>query len=218
MSLTAYGGYRALMLVTSLLLPALARAPTYVGPCDVAGVTCAEAWGVDYAMTRNYAGPLFQILRISDNATLDIGQDPTTQKADMTTWSAFCGGDPSNCLYIKLYAQIHGHANDLATNGFISQGQTKLSIDSKTSLPILDSSHNCCGGAYGTFSVRGTDGTLTGIPGGWNPVSVFYLGVPIAADYCCGIFGLTHQYGVQLMCRVTTLVSRCFMVGYVTTA
>jgi hypothetical protein len=34
----------------------VAAPPSYTDPCDV-GVTCAEAWCVDYAMTRNYTGP-----------------------------------------------------------------------------------------------------------------------------------------------------------------
>ncbi len=192
MSLIACWLYRAPVVVLALLFPTLALAQTYVGPCDVAGVTCAEAWGVDYAMTRNYAGPLFQILRASDKATLDIGQDPATHKADMTTWSAFCQDDPNNCLYIKLYAQIHRHVNDLAPVGYVSQGQTKLSIDGTTNLPILNSNHGCCGGAYARFDVGGTDAALTGVPGGENPASIIYLGEPFQETSCCGQFLLSH--------------------------
>ena len=100
-------------------------APSYTGPCDIA--TCGEAWSVDYALTRNYVGPLFQLYRRSDGATLDVGcvgatvsgtcAGSTTFKADTTTWSAFCGGDPNNCYYNKLYAQIDGHSNDLIPHG-----------------------------------------------------------------------------------------------------
>ena len=172
----------------------VATAPTYTGPCDV-GVTCAEAWGVDYAMTRNYTGPLFQLLRTSDSALRDVSQDRVTRKADLTGVSAWCGG--TNCIYIKLYAQIHLAANDLVPRCYTSCGQTFLTIDSATNLPILDSSHNCCGGAYGMFDVRGVDGLMTGIPGGWSSAALFYLGTPLATDYCCSIYGLQHQYGVQ---------------------
>jgi hypothetical protein len=105
-----------------ILLPTFVHAQTYTGPCDVA--SCAEAWGFDYAMTRNYTGPLFQIAQNgSPTTTLDIGcaganvsgtcAGSRTFKADMTTWAAFCGGDPHNCFFKKIYGQIHGHSNDL---------------------------------------------------------------------------------------------------------
>jgi hypothetical protein len=53
-----------LLLLISLLFATPAIAQSYIGPCDLAGVTCAEAWSLDYAMTNSYRGPLFQIAKI----------------------------------------------------------------------------------------------------------------------------------------------------------
>ena len=66
------------------------------------------------AMTASYTGPLFQLGKASDKkaATLDVGQT-SDHKADMTTWSAYCGGTQSNCVFSKIYAQIHKGSNDL---------------------------------------------------------------------------------------------------------
>src|SRR4029453_15420107 len=76
------------------------------GACDLLGSGCAEAFGVARAMTLKYTGPLFQIGLAKDKTKLlDIGQT-SDHKADMTTWSAFCGGSTSNCVVSKIYAQI----------------------------------------------------------------------------------------------------------------
>src|ERR1051326_5118050 len=46
--------------------------PAYTGPCYI--ITCAEAHSVTRAMTEGYTGNLFQLVRASDSATLDVGQ------------------------------------------------------------------------------------------------------------------------------------------------
>ena len=183
---------------------------SFTGPCDL--VTCAEGYSVDYALSRNYTGALFQLAATGgshNGQVLDIGCEgasvsgtcagSTTKKVDLTTWSAFCDGNTGNCAYYKLYAQIQGHANDLLTVGNLSQGITYLTLDGTTGLPILDDSHNCCGGGRSKFDVGGTDSALTGVPvggvgGGNNPVTVFYLAKPFTETICCGSFGLTGPY------------------------
>src|SRR5438128_1765958 len=77
-----------------------------------------EAYGVARAMTLKYTGPLFQIGLAKDKTKLlDIGQT-ADHKADMTTWSAFCSGNTSNCVVSKIYAQIHSGPNDLVPGVF----------------------------------------------------------------------------------------------------
>ena len=184
-----------------------AAQPAYTGPCDI--VVCAEAYSVDYALSRNYTGALFQLLRFSDHTVLDVGcagasvsgtcAGSATKKVDLTTWSGFCSGSTNNCAYYKLYAQIHGHANDLLTRGNLGGGITFLTLDSTSGLPILDYTHNCCGGANAVFDVGGNDSALIGFPaggigGGNNPVTVFYMAKPFTAVECCGAFGLTGPY------------------------
>ena len=46
------------------------------GPCDVyaaAGDPCAAAHSTTRALSANYNGPLYQVMRQSDGKTLDIG-------------------------------------------------------------------------------------------------------------------------------------------------
>jgi hypothetical protein len=113
----------------------------------------------------------------------------------MTTWSAFCSGDPHNCFFKKIYSQVHGHANDLVwvnPTGFANKDF--FSVDGITELPVLSSAISCCGGGYALFSIGGDDRQSTGITAGQNSVSIFYLGVPIASTQNAGPFGISHSH------------------------
>jgi hypothetical protein len=175
----------------------------YQGPCDVLASGCAEAYSVARAMTASYTGPLFQLGKASDAkaATLDVGQT-SDHKADMTTWSAYCGGTQSNCVLSKIYAQIHKGSNDLlpgvwntpwkpdcSAGGYTCAA--KFTIESATGLPILTTV------APQEYALRTdtTENLATGVNGGSKAMGIMYNGKPIANQtYCCGTFGLTHKY------------------------
>lgn len=178
-----------------------AAAP-YKGPCDVIANGCAEAYGMARAMTASYKGPLFQLGLAKDKTkTLDIGQTDA-RTADMTTWSAFCGGTQSNCVVSKIYAQIHSGANDLqpavwkapwgpdcSAGGYTCAA--KFTIESATGLPMLTTD------APQEYAIRtnNTENFATGINGGKKAMGLMYNGKPVPNQvYCCGVFGLTHKY------------------------
>jgi hypothetical protein len=150
-------------------------------------------------MTLKYTGPLFQIGLAKDKTKLlDIGQT-SDHKADMTTWSAFCSGNTSNCVVSKIYAQIHSGPNDLvpgvfktpwnpdcSAGGFTCAG--KFTIESATGLPMVTTD------SPQEYSLSG-DNFATGINGGSKAMGILYHGKPIANQvYCCGVIGLTHKY------------------------
>lgn len=169
----------------------------YKGPCDV-GVPCSEAYDVARAATAAYSGPLFQLVRTSDNATLNIGQT-ATHIADTSTWSTFCGGVQANCLISKIYAQIHTGPNDLVPSVFDLQFGPHCStggayacacpftLEAATGLPIATQSGPC------EYTLA-NDGLATGIPGGSNPASIMLNGIDAAVNACCGTVGMTHKY------------------------
>jgi hypothetical protein len=174
-------------------------AAAYQGPCDVLANGCAEAFGMARAMTSKYTGPLFQIGLAKDKSKLlDIGQT-SDHKADMTTWSAFCGGNASSCVVSKIYAQIHTGPNDLvpgvfktpwnpdcSAGGFTCAG--KFTIESATGLPMLTTD------MPQEYSLAG-DAFATGINGGTKAVGIMYNGKPVTNQvYCCGVIGITHKY------------------------
>ena len=178
-------------------------ATTYKGPCDLLTGGCAEAFSVTRAMTANYKGALFQIGLASDkNAkTLDIGQT-ADHTADMTTWSAYCGGDQSKCVVSKIYAQIHTGPNDLmpgvwntpwkpdcSAGGYTCAA--KFTIESATKLPILTTV------SPQEYALSG-DNFATGVNGGSKAIGLMYNGKPVANTvYCCGVFGITHKYNAN---------------------
>ncbi len=174
-------------------------AAAYQGPCDVIASGCAEAYGMARAMTSKYTGPLFQLGLTSDKSkTLDVGQT-SDHKADLSTWSSFCGGTQSNCVVAKVYAQIHSGPNDLVPGVFKTPwnpdcsagGYTcaaKFTLESATNLPILTTN------APAEYTLSG-DGYATGINGGTKALGIMYNGKPVANQvYCCGVIGLTHKY------------------------
>lgn len=168
---------------------------TFKGPCDI--VTCAEAYSVSRAMTANYRGPLFQLY--NGSATLDVGLNSAHQ-VDLSTWSEFCGGVQSNCVYGKIYAQIQVGQNDVIPSIFRSFGvpdcsggtaykcACPFSIDSSSGLPILDSTLATC------LYAKAGDASGVGITGGNNNVSVGYVGRGVNSTFCCGQFGISHCY------------------------
>lgn len=171
----------------------------FQGPCDLLANGCAEAYGIARALTSKYTGPLFQLGLAKDKTkTLDIGQT-ADHKADMTTWSAFCGGSQSNCVVSKIYAEIHSGPNDLVPGVFktpwnpdCSAGgfacAAKFTIEAATSLPILTTD------SPAEYTLA-NDGLATGINGGMKAMGIMYNGKPIAnQQYCCGVIGLTHKY------------------------
>jgi hypothetical protein len=112
MSLIACSVYRALVFVLALFLPALANAQiaapaSYTGPCDLSGVTCAEAYSLGRAMTRSYSGPLFQVVvgdqntNISSAAKHDATQIPG-HGVNIADLRSFCGSPLSNCIVSKI--------------------------------------------------------------------------------------------------------------------
>jgi hypothetical protein len=179
-----------------------ATTAAYQGLCDLLGNGCAEAYGLARAMTSKYTGPLFQLGLAKDKTkTLDVGQT-SDHKADMTTWSAFCGGTQSNCVVSKIYAQIHSGPNDLVPGVFktpwnpdCSAGgftcAAKFTIESATSLPILTTD------SPAEYTLAG-DAYATGVNGGSKAMGIMYNGKPIANQvYCCGVIGLTHKYNAS---------------------
>ncbi|HET7541868.1 MAG TPA: arabinofuranosidase catalytic domain-containing protein [Polyangiaceae bacterium] len=178
-------------------------APTYKGPCDLLTGGCAEAYSVTRAMTASYKGPLFQLgLAADKNAkTLDIGQTDA-HTADMTTWSAYCGGTPSKCVVSKIYAQIHSGSNDLlpaiwnapwgpncSAGGYTCAA--KFTLESATNLPILTTV------APQEYALSG-DNFAVGVTGGSKAIGLMYNGKPVPNTvYCCGVFGITHKYNAD---------------------
>ena len=102
----------AVLLTLAALLPAAAAAASQ-GPCDLyaqGGTPCVAAHSVTRALFAAYAGPLYQVRRLSDNATKDVPALGAGGVVDAGAQDAFCGADA--CVIHRLYDQSP-HRNHL---------------------------------------------------------------------------------------------------------
>ena len=92
------------MRATVSLASVFAAAAT--GPCDIfglAGTPCVAAHSLVRALSDSYSGPLYQVRRPADNATLDIGLLAPGGFANAAPQDSFCAGQA--CVVQRIYDQ-----------------------------------------------------------------------------------------------------------------
>jgi hypothetical protein len=158
-------------------------------------------------LSINYHGPLEQLVASNGTTTLDIGQNPATRAADMTTWSSICNVVSTtakiittDCKIKKIYDQFNG--NDIVPSIYFSGGCNAggltcaaiFRIDVATGLPIIQGGDQTNPDWYAEYTLAG-DTTATGVNGGTNPTSVWLSGQvpPSDAVPCCGSYGISHS-------------------------
>ncbi|MEY2242693.1 arabinofuranosidase catalytic domain-containing protein [Streptomyces sp. BF23-18] len=101
------------LLVTVLVgMPGIARAAGSQ-PCDIyagAGTPCVAAHSTTRALFSAYNGPLYQVTRVSDGASADIGLLAAGGYANAAQQDVFCAN--TTCSIAKVYDQTSRH-NDL---------------------------------------------------------------------------------------------------------
>src|SRR5437763_4882353 len=157
-----------LLLPVVIMTIAMTRAGNLVpprpdGPCDIyaaGGTPCVAAHSTTRALYASYNGPLYQVMRLSDDAVRNIGVvAPHTLPvpdaggyADAAAQDAFCAN--TTCVITKVYDQSPNH-NDLtqAPRGAFSGP----AMGGLNNLPLADMAPVTIGGhkAYGVFSAPG---------------------------------------------------------------
>ena len=167
------------------------------GPCDIyaaGGTPCVAAYSTTRALYASYNGPLYQVMRLSDNAVKDIGvvqQRPFPGGyADAAAQDAFCAN--TTCVITKIYDQSPNH-NDLtqaprgAFGGPAMGGYDNLPI--ADAAPITIGSHK----AYGVFITPGMglrNNHPTGTATGDQPEGMYWvIDGHHFNDGCCFDFG-----------------------------
>jgi hypothetical protein len=172
--------------------------PGQQGPCDIyaaGGTPCAAAYSTTRALYASYNGPLYQVMRVSDGATKNIGvvrgsgADPGGY-ADSAAQDAFCAN--ATCLISKIYDQSPNH-NDLtqaprgAFSGSALGGQDNLPIAAMA--PVTVSGHK----VYGVFIEPGMglrDNNTNGIAVDDQPEGMYWIvDGHHFNDGCCFDFG-----------------------------
>lgn len=139
-------------------------APTPL-PCDVfasAGTPCAAAHALTRALFTAYDGPLYQVRRLSDNATLDIGPVSPGGVADAAAQNAFCSRDA--CVVQRIYDQTQrNNTLDIAPpGGHVHTGDQPLNA---TALPVTIGGVPVWGALFGPgvgYRIENTSGIAKG--------------------------------------------------------
>ena len=180
---------------------AQAPSPRPQGPCDIyaaGGTPCVAAHSTTRALYASYNGPLYQVMRLSDNAVKNIGVvQPSVFPvpdaggyADAAAQDAFCAS--TTCLITKVYDQSR-HGNDLtqAPRGAFSGP----AMGGFNNLPVADMAPVTIGGhrAYGVFIEPGIglrDNNTTAIAAGDQPEGMYWvLDGQHFNDGCCFDYG-----------------------------
>jgi len=150
------------------------------GPCDIygaAGTPCVAAHSTTRALSAAYTGPLYQVKRVSDGRTLDIGVVPDAGGyANAAAQDTFCAG--TLCVINVIYDQS-GKGNHLlqAPPGPQFPGPAKGAFDTQ---PIADMAPITIGGhkVYGVYIMPGMgfrNNDATGIAINDEPEGIYYV-------------------------------------------
>ncbi|WP_441247604.1 alpha-L-arabinofuranosidase B [Kitasatospora sp. McL0602] len=107
----------ALALTGILALAGPSRAATQE-PCDIyaaGGTPCVAAHSTTRALFASYNGPLYQVQRISDSASQNIGVQSAGGVADAAAQDSFCAG--TTCTITRVYDQTGNSGNTLVYQG-----------------------------------------------------------------------------------------------------
>ena len=182
--------------------------PRPQGPCDIyraGGTPCVAAHSTTRALYAAYSGPLYQIKRLSDGRTLDIGvvqpvelpvADPGGY-ANAAAQDAFCVN--AVCVINRIYDQS-GKGNHLNQGppGPNFPGPAKGGFDTQ---PIADMAPITIGGhkAYGVYIIPGMgfrNNDATGIAIDDEPEGIYYVVDGTHYDSgCCFDYGNSSTNG-----------------------
>lgn len=134
--------------------------PRPQGPCDIyaaGGAPCAAAHSTTRALYADYDGPLYQVMRESDRATLDIGVVPSTPGnmggyADAAAQDEFCKNTTCWITIIYDQSEYKNHLEQAPRGAFVG-----AALGGFNTMPVADMAPVTVMGhkVYGTFIVPG---------------------------------------------------------------
>jgi len=136
-------------------------------PCDIyaaAGAPCVAAHSTVRALYSAYNGPLYQVKRGSDGATMNIGTLSAGGYANAAAQNTFCAG--TTCIITEIYDQSPEH-NNLTIEGAGGNGSADVGANA-AALPIIAGGHHVYG-LYVTAGVGYRDDHTAGVATGAQP-------------------------------------------------
>ncbi|HEY1920174.1 MAG TPA: arabinofuranosidase catalytic domain-containing protein [Streptosporangiaceae bacterium] len=157
-------------------------------PCDIYGAdgtACVAAYSTVRALYSSYDGPLYQVQRVSDGATTDVGLLTAGGYANATEQDVFCAH--TTCVITKLYDQSPEH-NDLTVEGPGGAAGQDAGANA-AALPVMAGGHK----VYGLYIAGQTgyrDNSTSGVAVNGEPEGMYMVasGTHVNSG-CCFDFG-----------------------------
>ena len=173
-----------------------ASVPSAARPCDIyagGGTPCVAAYSTVRALYRTYRGPLYQVTRVSDGKTDDIGVLATGGYADAAAQNSFCAG--TVCTITRIYDQSPDH-NDLGVGPIGGNGGPDAAAIANA-LPVTIGGHQ----AYGVSVQAGVgyrNDVTRGVPVGSQAQGAYMVTSGTHVDaLCCYDFGNAETSGTD---------------------
>jgi hypothetical protein len=181
----------ALAVTGILALAGTSQAATQ-GPCDIyaaGGTPCVAAHSTTRALFATYQGPLYQVQRLSDSTSENIGVRSAGGVADATAQDSFCAG--TVCTITRIYDQT-GSDNTLVYQGPGGTGGADAAATATTETVTVGGQN-----AYALYINPGNsyfvDGSASGVPTGSSPEGEYMVTSGAHANNgCCFDYGNTE--------------------------
>ena len=151
-------------------------------PCDIlaaAGTPCIAAHSVTRKMLSSYTGALFELQRISDSATLEVGALPSGM-VNIAPIATFCLG--TTCNFSILYDQMGTPSvgNNLPQASSSHQAPVSWATFSDGVVPIVST-------ASGQYYRNRT--STVNMPTGSAAITAYMVVSNASSSTCCGTYG-----------------------------
>ena len=162
-----------------------------LGPCDILNAAstptpCVGAFSTTRALYSSYSGPLYQVKRDVDNATLDVPLLTSGGYSNSSSQDSFCGG--FGCVITRIYDQspMKNHLDIAPPGGAANHTDNPVNA---TKLKISAGGHAVYGALFeGEMGYR-IDNT-TGVAKGDEPETIYMVTQSSQANgACCYDFG-----------------------------
>ncbi|HMG56233.1 MAG TPA: alpha-L-arabinofuranosidase B [Kofleriaceae bacterium] len=182
---------RAVLLAT-LALTAVILVGTpgvaHAGPCDIygsGGTQCVAAHSTTRALFNAYNGPLYQVRRASNNATLNIGVLAPGGFANAAAQDSFCAN--TTCVITLIFDQTSRH-NDLPIEPAGTAGPANSGVPADA-LPVTAGGHIVYGASFsGRMGYRHTAASGVAVNGQPEGMYMVTSGTHFN-DRCCFDYG-----------------------------
>jgi hypothetical protein len=173
------------------------KPPSGTAPCDIyasVGSPCVAAHSMVRALYAAYSGPLYSVLRSSDNTTMNISVQAAGGHADASVQDTFCAA--TDCVVFRIWDQSPGNRNHLGIYGPDKGVNASADMHTVGGHPVYSAYFSKPGMGYRnintTFIAGDARGTGAGnkIPVGEEPESMYSVfGGKHFNNHCCFDYG-----------------------------